>query len=63
VTIPALELEVTFSRGETIHTENSYKFTSQSIASIVERAGFQMERCWTDDRELFGVYLARVVRD
>lgn len=61
ITIPALELEVAFSRNETIHTENSYKFTPQSIASIAERAGFGMERCWTDDRELFGVYLAKAV--
>ncbi|MGC2163439.1 MAG: L-histidine N(alpha)-methyltransferase [Silvibacterium sp.] len=58
VTVPSLDLEVRFGRGETIHTENSYKFTSEKVASIVERAGFQMERCWTDEREWFGVYLA-----
>jgi dimethylhistidine N-methyltransferase len=61
VTVPALDLEVRFARGETIHTENSYKFTLESIASIVERAGFRMERCWTDASEWFGVYLA--IRD
>jgi L-histidine Nalpha-methyltransferase len=60
VTISALDLEVQFAAGETIHTENSYKFTAESIAAIVERAGFRMERCWTDEREWFGVYLARV---
>jgi dimethylhistidine N-methyltransferase len=59
VAIPSLDLRVSFSRGETIHTENSYKFTTESIAGIVERAGFRMERCWTDEREWFGVYLAR----
>ncbi|HTV06258.1 MAG TPA: L-histidine N(alpha)-methyltransferase [Acidobacteriaceae bacterium] len=58
VTVPALELEVRFGAGETIHTENSYKFTAESIAEIVERAGFRMERRWTDEREWFGVYLA-----
>ncbi|MFZ0662945.1 MAG: L-histidine N(alpha)-methyltransferase [Acidobacteriaceae bacterium] len=56
--IPALELEVRFARGEMIHTENSYKFTAESIGAIVEQAGFGMTRCWTDDREWFGVYLA-----
>lgn len=61
VTIPALDLEVRFARGETIHTENSYKFTAESIASIVERAGFNVTHSWTDEREWFGVYLA--VRD
>jgi dimethylhistidine N-methyltransferase len=61
VTIPALELEVKFSRGETIHTENSYKFTAESIGAIVERAGFAMNRCWTDEKGWFGVYLAKAV--
>ena len=58
VTIPALELEVRFARGETIHTENSYKFTAESIASIMRRAGFGVTHSWTDEREWFGVYLA-----
>lgn len=61
VTIPALELEVQFARRELLHTENSYKFTPQSIAPIVEQAGFKLTQCWTDDREWFGVYLARAV--
>ena len=58
VLIPALELEVRFARGEAIHTENSYKFTPESIGAIVERAGFDITRSWTDEREWFGVYLA-----
>jgi dimethylhistidine N-methyltransferase len=58
VAIPALELEVRFARGEMIHTENSYKFTAESIGAIVERAGFGITQCWTDEREWFGVYLA-----
>lgn len=58
VAIRALELEVRFERGELLHTENSYKFTAQSIAPIVEKAGFSITRRWTDDREWFGVYLA-----
>ena len=58
VAIPALEMEVKFARGETIHTENSYKFTPESIGAIIERAGFTVTRRWTDEREWFGVYLA-----
>jgi dimethylhistidine N-methyltransferase len=58
VTIPALEFEVQFARGETIHTENSYKFTAESLSAIVERAGFSITHSWTDEREWFGVYLA-----
>jgi L-histidine Nalpha-methyltransferase len=58
VRIEALDLDVKFTRGETIHTENSYKFTAQSVLELVERAGFGITRCWTDEREWFGVYLA-----
>jgi dimethylhistidine N-methyltransferase len=61
VAIPALELKVRFKRGETIHTENSYKFTQEGIASIVERAGFRITQSWTDEREWFGVYLASAI--
>ena len=58
VTISALDMEVRFAAGETIHTENSYKFTDESIRRIVEQAGFRIERCWTDERAWFGEYLA-----
>lgn len=58
VTIAALELQVRFGRGETIHTENSYKFSAESIGSILTRAGFRVAHSWTDRREWFGVYLA-----
>ena len=58
VSIGSLEMEVKFARGETIHTENSYKFTGQGVLSMLERAGFAISRCWTDEREWFGVYLA-----
>jgi L-histidine Nalpha-methyltransferase len=59
VAIPALELTVNFRRGETIHTENSYKFTAESAGQMLGRAGFAVERAWTDARGWFGVYLAR----
>jgi len=58
VTIRALDLEVKFARGETIHTENSYKFTREVVVRMLERAGFGLTHCWTDEQEWFGVYLA-----
>lgn len=61
VSIPALELEVRFARGETIHTENSYKYTAQKVHELIARAGFELRRTWTDEREWFGVYLAAAV--
>lgn len=58
VSIPALELEVKLQRGETIHTENSYKFRDESVIEMLERADFHLSDHWTDKREWFGVYLA-----
>jgi dimethylhistidine N-methyltransferase len=58
VAIPALDLTVSFRRGESIHTENSYKFTSDSATSLLARSGFRVRRDWTDERRWFGVYLA-----
>jgi L-histidine N-alpha-methyltransferase len=61
VRIEALELDVRFARGETIHTENSYKFTRKAVVSMLEQAGFSLMQCWSDEREWFGVYLATAV--
>lgn len=60
VHIAALSLSVHFERGETIHTENSYKFTMPMIRSIVENSGFQLERTWSDSKGWFSVHLLRV---
>ena len=31
-----------FSLGETIHTENSYKFTDERVVELLTRAGFRL---------------------
>lgn len=46
-----------FSRGETIHTENSYKYDSQSVSSLALSAGWSVCATWTDEARLFGVFL------
>lgn len=46
-----------FKKGETIHTENSYKFTKGQIAQLCHDAGFRWVRQWTDDRSYFSVNL------
>ena len=53
VRIPAAELTVRFCAGETIHTENSHKYTASMLASLRERAGFEEEAAWTDERGWF----------
>jgi len=60
VQIPSLRLNIPFRRGESIHTENCYKFTRERVAEMLERSGFSVEQSWTDAKRWFGVYLARV---
>jgi uncharacterized SAM-dependent methyltransferase len=46
-------------RGETIHTENSHKYTLDSFAALVGRAGWRQDRVWTDPERLFAVVLLK----
>jgi L-histidine N-alpha-methyltransferase len=52
---------VRLGRAETIHTENSYKFTDEQVNGLLGRAGFNVIRLWKDERGWFGEYLARAV--
>lgn len=61
VALPALDLNVHFAQGETIHTENSYKFTDAVILSMLDSAGFALRREWKDVQGWFAVYLAEAV--
>jgi L-histidine Nalpha-methyltransferase len=60
VSIPSLDLSLTFRRGDTIHTENSYKFTTDGAQHLLTQTGFSVVDRWTDPRCWFGVFLARV---
>lgn len=46
-----------FSAGETIHTECSYKYSIAEFQSLVLQAGYTFEQVWQDDDQLFGLYL------
>src|SRR3984957_12449614 len=56
---PALTLE--FAPGETIHTENSYKFTPTTVASLLTSASFTATNSWQDPHHLFAVTLATAI--
>ena len=47
---------ITFQAGESIHTENSYKYSQQEFAELVEGAGFEVRECWTDDKNYFAMF-------
>ncbi len=57
VRIAALDLTLDFRCGETIHTENSYKYSQGQAEQMLTRAGFAPAACWTDPRAWFAVWL------
>jgi L-histidine Nalpha-methyltransferase len=59
VKIPALELKINFVQGETIHTENSYKYRPGQAEEMLTSAGFTPVKTWMDGERRFAVCLAR----
>jgi dimethylhistidine N-methyltransferase len=45
-----------FVAGETLHTENSYKYSLEGFRELAARAGFASTKVWTDRRERFALY-------
>lgn len=51
-----------FAKGETIHTENSYKYSVSSFTTLAQDNGFELEKVWQDENELFGLFYLNVKR-
>lgn len=51
--------EFKFLKNETIHTENSYKFTYNSISDLIASAALQMEKIWYDKNNYFALCLIK----
>jgi dimethylhistidine N-methyltransferase len=45
-----------FAEGETIHTENSYKYGIEEFQALAGRAGFTPVKVWTDADDLFSIH-------
>ncbi len=45
-----------FSEGESIHTENSYKYSIPQFEELARRAGWVSRRVWTDPDNLFSLH-------
>lgn len=55
-TVSVGEHAIDFSENETIHTENSYKYTITEFQELLRSAGFEPLNVWTDDNDLFSVH-------
>lgn len=61
VKLDSVGVEVEFKDGETIHTENSKKYTKASIERMASQAGLSIENWYSDDGGWFSI--VRMVRD
>ncbi|MBS3650431.1 L-histidine N(alpha)-methyltransferase [Pseudaminobacter sp. 19-2017] len=46
-----------FAEGETIHTENSYKYTVEAFQALAREAGWRPIRVWTDSDGWFSIHV------
>ena len=52
--------QIAFRAGETIHTENSYKWTVEGFTRLADSAGWSSRQNWTDAAGLFSIHLLEV---
>ncbi len=53
--------KIGFTKGETIHTENSRKFALDELMQLAEDQGWSTSKVWMDDEKLFSVTLLDAV--
>lgn len=55
ISSPHVASAINIGCGESIHTENSYKFTMNQITELVETAGLKIESLLTDQKKWFSL--------
>jgi L-histidine Nalpha-methyltransferase len=61
VRIGAIGKAFYFKKGETIHTENSYKYSLPRLNKLVKKAGLQVIRSFTDQNKQYALILLKKV--
>jgi len=57
--LAALDFEVEFAAGESIHTENCYKYRPGQAEAMLAESGFMPAAVWTDERGWYTVCLGK----
>ncbi|MEP3275308.1 MAG: L-histidine N(alpha)-methyltransferase [Stappiaceae bacterium] len=55
--VTVADRKVDFEKDETIHTENSHKYSPREFQILARAAGWKTDRVWTDNRAYFSVHL------
>ncbi|MGN6623976.1 MAG: L-histidine N(alpha)-methyltransferase, partial [Candidatus Nitrosocosmicus sp.] len=59
VYLSTLDKEIEFKKSETIHTENSYKYSNSDIVELIKRAGFSIVQEFADDKNWYELVLLK----
>ena len=61
VKVGSIEKSFRFKKGETIHTENSYKYSQNTLNVLVKKAGLKVIRKFTDPKKQYALVLLKKV--
>jgi L-histidine N-alpha-methyltransferase len=61
VRVGAIKKTFHFKKGETIHTENSYKYSQNNLNELVKNAGLEMIQSFTDRKKQYTLILLKKV--
>ena len=61
--IKVLNQEILIQKGETIHTEVSYKYSIEAFENLAKNAGYDILDVLTDSQKYFGIFILRVVNN
>jgi uncharacterized SAM-dependent methyltransferase len=61
VRVDCIDLEIQFEEGESIHTENSYKYDLEQLGRLGRECGFILKKTWLDCAERFSFNLFAAV--
>jgi uncharacterized SAM-dependent methyltransferase len=50
---------ISFDAGESIHTENSYKYSIPRLAALARGSGWRLDTSWMDTNNMFSVHALR----
>jgi dimethylhistidine N-methyltransferase len=50
---------IAFAAGESIHTENSYKYSILRLGALARASGWRLDTSWTDAKGMFSVHVLR----
>ena len=59
-TVKLLGQNIEFLKGESIHTENSYKYSLKEFELLANESGFSSYKIMKDDKDLFSIFILKV---